>query len=83
MKSKKGKSAVTFILKDKIVGKKKAAQEATTMKDPKTNEELTKKKDIKEAALSYCVDLLTNRSPKPGFKDDVLLTDLVHEKRMR
>ena len=83
IKCKKGKSAVIFNLKDKIVGKKKAAQEATTMKDPKTNEELTKKKDIKEAALSYCVDLLTNRSPKPGFEEDLMLTDLIHEKRMR
>ena len=82
MKYKKGKSAVIFNLKDKIVGKK-AAQEATTMKDPKTNKELTKRKDIKEAALSYCVDLLTNRSPKPGFEEDLILTDLIHEKRMR
>ena len=82
LKSKKGKSAVIFNLKDKIVGKKKAVQEATTMKDPKTNEELTKRKDIKEAALSYCVDLLTNRSPKSGYEEDLMLIDLVHEARM-
>ena len=82
IKSKKGKSAVIFNLKDKIVGKKKAAQEATTMKDPKTNKELTKRKDIKEAALSYCVDLLTNRSPKSGYEEDLMLVDLVHEARM-
>ena len=83
MKSKKGKSAVIFNLKDKIVGKNKAAQEPTTMKDPKTNEELTNRKEIKEASLSYCVDLLTNREPKPGFEDDLQLIDLVHESRMR
>ena len=52
------------------------------MKDPKTNEELTKRKDIKEAALSYCVDLLTNRSPKSGYEEDLMLIDLVHEARM-
>ena len=52
------------------------------MEDPKTNTELTGRKDIKVAALSYCVDLLTNRRPKPGFEDDLMLTDLIHEKRM-
>lgn len=82
MKSKKGKSAVIFHLKDKIVGKKKVSQEATTMVDPKTKEELKSRKEIKEASLSYCVDLLTNRSPKPGFEDDLRLIDLVHEARM-
>ena len=53
------------------------------MKDPKTNEELTNKKEIKEASLSYCVDLLTNRDPKPGFEDDMMLIGLVHEAGMR
>ena len=82
MKSKKGKSAVIFNLKDRIVGKKKTIQEATTMVDPETKEDLKTRKKIKEASLSYCVDLLTNRSPKPGFEEDLRLTDLVHEARM-
>ena len=83
MKSKKGKSAVIFNLKDRIVGKKKTIQEPTTMVDPETKEDLKTREKIKEASLSYCVDLLTNRSPKPGFEEDLMLTDLIHEKRMR
>ena len=79
---KKGKSAAIFHLKDKVVGKKKAVQEATVMKDPNTQEVLTKRKDIKEASLNYCVDLLTNRTAKAGFEEDVRLKDLVHEVRM-
>ena len=73
MKSKKGKSAVIFNLKDRIVGKKKTIQEATTMVDPETKEDLKTRKKIKEASLSYCVDLLTNRSPKPGLEEDLRL----------
>ena len=67
MKSKKGKSAAIFHLKDKVVGRKKTGQEATTMIDPVTSEELVTRGKIKEASLNYCVDLLTNRSPKAGF----------------
>ena len=80
--NKKGKSAAIFHLKDKVVGKKKAVQEATVMKDPNTQEVLTKRKEIKEASLNYCVDLLTNRTAKAGFEEDVRLKDLVHEVRM-
>ena len=82
LKDKKGKSAVIFNLKDRVVGKKKSVQEATTMKHPKTGKELTDRKEIREASLEYCVDLLTNRSPKPGFEEGVELIDRIHETRM-
>ena len=52
------------------------------MKDPNTQEVLTKRKEIKEASLNYCVDLLTNRTAKAGFEEDLRLKDLVHEVRM-
>ena len=52
------------------------------MKDPNTQEVLTKRKYIKEASLKYCVDLLTNRTAETGFEEDVRLKDLVHEVRM-
>ena len=82
LKDKKGRSAVIFNLKDRVVGKKKSVQEATTMKHPKTGKELTDRKEIREASLEYCVDLLTNRSPKPGFEEGVELIDRIHETRM-
>ena len=47
------------------------------MIDPVTSEE-----KIKEASLNYCIDLLTNRSQKAGFEEDVKLKDLNHEARM-
>ena len=52
------------------------------MKDPITEKPLTKRKEIREASLNYCVQLLTNRSPKPGFEEDVAIKDLIHETRM-
>ena len=82
LKNTKGKSAAIFHLKDKVVGRKKIGQEATTMIDHVTSEELVTRGKIKEAALNYCVDLLTNRSPKVGFEEDVRLKDMIHEARM-
>ena len=66
-KERKGTSAAIFKLKDKIIGIKKPAQEAIVMKDPETSEELVSNKEIKEASLKYCVQLLTNRAPKEGY----------------
>ena len=83
IKNRKGKSSVIFNLRDRVIGKKKAAQEATIMKDPVTNEPLTKRKEIREASLNYCVQLLTNRDPKPGFEEDIAIKDLIHDTRMR
>ena len=82
MRAKKGKSSAIFHLKDKVIGKKKVAQEATTMKHPKTKIELTRTKDIKEASINYCVDLLTNRKPKAGYEEDILLKNRIREVRM-
>ena len=82
IKKKKGKTAVIFNIKDKVTGSKKAAQEATTMKDPNTQKLLTKRKDIREASLDYCVQLLTNHCPKTGFEEDVQIKDIIHEIRM-
>ena len=61
---------------------KKTTQEASTMIDPVTNEGLVTRRKIKEASLNYCVDLLTNRSTKAGFEEDVKLKDLINEARM-
>ena len=74
---------MVFNIKDKVNGSKKGAQEVTTMKDPITQKLLTKKKDIREASLDYCVQLLTNRNPKPGFEEDVQVKDIIHEIRMK
>ena len=78
----KGKTAAIFNLKDKVIGNKKSEQEATTMKHPVSQEVLTKRSEIKKAALAYCVDLLENRKPKAGYEDEILIKDLIHDVRM-
>ena len=54
----KGKAAAIFNLKDKITGKKKTGQEAMTMKHPRTKVLLSKRNEIKEAALLRVFGLL-------------------------
>ena len=46
------------------------------VKDPEAEE-------IKKVSLAHCVKLLTNREPKPKFKEDIELKKLVHEERRR
>ena len=52
------------------------------MKDPLTNKILSKRNEIKEAALDYCADLLENRKAKERFEDDVLMKNIIHNIRM-
>ena len=68
--NKKGKTALIFNLKDKVVGKRKVGQEATVLKDPKTNEEVNTPAGIKKVSIDYCQELLTNREPKDEYVDD-------------
>ena len=82
IKVNKGKSAAIFKLKDDILGTKKSEQEAASLIHFKTGVELTNAKDIKAASLQYCVELLSNREPREGFKADFELKELVHTARM-
>ena len=59
IKHSKGKSALIFKVKDKVVGKKKVGQEATVLMDPKTSDEVTTSAEIKQGSIDYCQDLLT------------------------
>ena len=83
LKYKKGKSASIFAIKNKVVGPKKIEQEATIIKNPKDNQELTEPAEIRKASLAYCKDLLTNRLPKVKFQTDVQLKIDVHGIRMK
>ena len=58
-----------FKLKESLVGKKKAEQEATTLIDPKTGTEVNSVNDIKRISIDYFKDLLTKRSPNKGFEE--------------
>ena len=82
LRKSKGKSALIFNLKDKVVGKKKAGQEATVLIDPKTNKEVNTPAGIKKVSIDYCHELLTNREPKPLYEEDIELKKIVHLVRM-
>jgi hypothetical protein len=77
-KHSKGKSALIFKVKDKVVGKKKVGQEATVLMYPKSSDEVTTPAGIKQVSIDCCQDLLTNREPKEEFKEDLLLKQIIH-----
>ena len=39
--------------------------------------------EIKSVTLKYCVDLLTNREPREGFKEVMRMKENIHEQRMK
>ena len=66
-----------------MVGAKKSNQEATIITDPVTKSEVNTVEEIKRVSLNYCSELLTNRSPKPGYEDILLWKSKMHELRMK
>ena len=73
LKMKKGKSAAVFKLKESVVGTKTTSPDAIVMKDPVSRADLIRTSSIKDAALSYCSNLLRNREPKPEYEIDLAL----------
>ena len=51
LRKSKGKSALIFNLKEKVVGKKKAGQEATVLINPKTKKEVNTPAGIKKVSI--------------------------------
>ena len=78
----KGRSALVFKLKEKVVGAKKVSQEATVIIDPKSKKEVNTPVEIKRVSIEYCQNLLTNREPKPEFTDDLEMKYIIHRMRM-
>ena len=62
LKKAKGKSSAVFHSLRNICGDKKAGQEQICMINPKTNLQIFEPKQIKEASLQYCHDLLNTRN---------------------
>ena len=52
LKSRKGKSASIFELRNKVVGKKKMEQEATVGRNPNDNKKVTEPNEIQEVSLA-------------------------------
>ena len=68
---KQGRAGNVFQMRKEIAGPKKAGQEATAIKDPKTGEMIVTKEDIKKATLQYCVENLRPNEPDEEVKDMV------------
>ena len=58
-------------IKKLIVGGKKAAQENTSILNPKTGKLAVSKKEIRQVTLTYCKETLTNNEPEEGFEDEI------------
>ena len=82
LKNTKGKSAAVFNLKAKVLGGKKANQEAVVIKDPITKELVFEAEKIQETSLNYLKNLLTNKEPKDDYKKDLKVINIMHEVRM-
>ena len=83
VRNKKGKAAAVFNLKERVLGSTKAKQEAAVIRDPATGKIVTDVEEIKNISLKYCVDLLTNRPARDGYKELIQIKKNVHEKRMK
>ena len=82
VKTRKGKTAALFSLKENIVGWKKQTQEPTSVIDPETREVISDPQDIRAVVLKYCKTLLTNRPPAIGYEINIEIKRKLHEKRM-
>ena len=56
-------------MKDEIAGHKKAKQEATAVRDPKTGELIVSRERIKEVTLEYVINNLKGNEPEDEVKD--------------
>ena len=70
-RNKKGRTAAIFNLKEKIVGRKKVAQEAISIIHPVKNIRLFDHNEIKEASVNYVCQLLKNSEPKTEYVAEI------------
>ena len=68
---KQGRTGSIFKMRDQIEGHKKAKTEASAIRDPKTNELLVNKEEIKKATLKYVVENLKCNEPDDDVKEMV------------
>ena len=69
--SKLGRAGSIYKMKDEIAGQKKAKQEATAVRDPRTGELTVSKERIKEVTLEYVVNNLKGNVPEEEVKEMV------------
>ena len=78
IKDARGPTAAIFHLKEEVVGKKKTGQEACTVVDPNTGNNVFDHEEIREVCLEYCANLLENFPPDKEYVLENSTTSLVH-----
>ena len=81
-KSKLGRAGSVYKMKNEIVGHKKVKQEATAVRDPKTNELIVSKEKIKEVTLDYMVNNLQGNKPDEEVKEMVEMRRKIQQEKM-
>ena len=82
-KTRVGRLARVFKMKQKIVGSKKAGQEPTAIKDPESGDLLVSGSEIRKASLNYCINNLKNNPVAEKVKVIVHLKEKLHAMRMK
>ena len=65
---KQGRTTKVFKIRDVIIGKKKAKQEAHAVYDEEKKEVVVSNEEIKKVTLNYCMRVLGNNKPDSEFK---------------
>lgn len=80
---KKGSTATAFRIKEMVLGSKKKPLESISIKDPVTNNLITKRKEIMKTTLEYCKNLLAKQRPAKGYEQDMESKRTLHLKRLQ
>jgi hypothetical protein len=72
IKSNQEREGNIFKMRNEIAGPKKTPQDASAIRDPKSDELLVNKERTKEATLEYCVENLKNNTPDDEVKEIVM-----------
>ena len=78
----KGMSAAIYKLKEKVLGPKEKSPDAMGVEDPDSGHLITDPDSINEATLKYCLQLLSDRDPKPGYEKQYKEKLEMHNTRM-
>ena len=79
---KQGRVNNVFKMREVVVGKKKARQEAHAVVDEETKELVVSNAEIKRVTLDYCMKVLKNNEPAEEFKVFANLKEEVHRLQM-
>ena len=78
LKMTKGQAAATFHLYRTITGSHRTDEGVSALRDPSSQQLLFGKKEIKEASLNYCHQLLQNHEVDDSYRNEIYIENLLH-----